>query len=211
MDSVPRPTPSLRTRASSLLRQVARHRKVASLIALVGVIGILSLQWGGSQGAGCSLIAPQGARGRRGHHRSGSHAKSACVLPHGSDGLTRCGRENTGGGPDPWLLALPARLQADYGGALADPAATHEPLNRERVEAALAEAGLCPHAWSFRLRLSQAAYRDWLKIPVLTNRLLAGLDARQRVRAISAAYRQCAPGSWRWEEWSGWTASKAGA
>lgn len=113
--------------------------------------------------------------------------------------------DEPGGGADPRLLQLP-RLAA-IAGAL--PAAPAVPLpSVAGIDAALTSAGLRPTRWTFRLRLTQSAYRDWLKIPVLTDVLLAGLDARQRALRLDEAFRQTDPASWRWEHWTGWTAWK---
>jgi hypothetical protein len=61
-------------------------------------------------------------------------------------------------------------------------------------------------SWQFASRLTQRAYRDWLKIPVLTDRLLGALDPDQRAAAIDAASAEVDPASWRIERWLGWTA-----
>jgi hypothetical protein len=79
------------------------------------------------------------------------------------------------------------------------------------LERLLEEAGLRAERWSFRIRLTQEAYSDWLKIPVLTNNLLGGIDPDERARAIDAAFTRIDPRSWRWERWSGWTAWKSNA
>ena len=79
-----------------------------------------------------------------------------------------------------WLaVALPAALQD---GSMMD-VETETPNaipDAEQVKSHLEAAGLRPVSWSFRVRLTQAAYRDWLKIPVLTNRLLPGLRPQER-------------------------------
>jgi hypothetical protein len=116
--------------------------------------------------------------------------------------------DEPGGGEDPLLMALPAALMAEgrwTAGSAAMPFEVRSPSEMERL---LAAAGLQPERWSFRQRFPQAAYRDWLKIPVLTNRLLGGLDPLERARRIDAAYRRCPRDSWRWERWVGWTAWK---
>jgi SAM-dependent methyltransferase len=108
-----------------------------------------------------------------------------------------------GRGADPLLTELPgalARLRAGGG----PPTAAVTLAGREHLQAALSACGLVPCSWRFASRLTQRAYRDWLKIPVLTDRLLGSLDADQRAAAIDAA---CAdPASWRTERWLGWTA-----
>jgi hypothetical protein len=113
--------------------------------------------------------------------------------------------DEPGGGADPRLLHLP-RLAAIPGTPVA--AASAPVPSAPQIDAALASAGLCARRWTFRLRLTQSAFRDWLKIPVLTDALLAGLDARQRARRLEEAFRQTGPASWRWEHWTGWTAWK---
>jgi len=110
-----------------------------------------------------------------------------------------------GGGSDPLLLQLPRAVSSE-GRTMAPPGA---PLpSVERISQALRAAGFEPHEWSFRRRFSQAAYCDWLKIPVLTNFLMPELDARARARRLNAAFRRSDSKSWRWEQWSGWTAWK---
>jgi SAM-dependent methyltransferase len=121
-----------------------------------------------------------------------------------------------GDGDDPLLLLLPSVLAAErhdveprpapqdsgpvaQGDAMPDAAA---------VDGMLAVAGFQSQRWRFRARLRQSAYREWLKIPPTTDRLLAGLTADQRARRINRAFRQVDPKSWRWEGWVGWAAWK---
>ena len=107
-----------------------------------------------------------------------------------------------GGGRDPHLLELPGLLAAGR-----VPAAEARPaLTPEQVEAALRAAGFRAERWYLRLRLTQLAFRDWLKIPALTDALLPELDPRARARLIAQAWRSADPLSWRWEGWYGWTA-----
>ncbi len=107
-----------------------------------------------------------------------------------------------GGGRDPYLVELPGLVAAGR-----VPAAEAVPaLSAQQVEAALAAAGFEPERWYFRQRFTQTAFRDWLKIPVLTDALLPDLDAAGRARRIERAYRGADPLSWRWEAWYGWTA-----
>jgi SAM-dependent methyltransferase len=118
--------------------------------------------------------------------------------------------DEPGGGSDPLLLELPALLSNGSQANEADNSTADSPASLDEASVArfLEAAGLQPESWSFRLRLTQEAYRDWLKIPVLTNRLLAGLHPLERVRRIEAAYRESSQDSWRWECWRGWTAWK---
>lgn len=111
-----------------------------------------------------------------------------------------------GGGEDPLLLRLPAEI-AQGRVPNAEPVAA---LDAARVEAALAAAGLAFERWTFSLRLSQEALRDWMKIPVITDALLADLDVEDRDARIDEAFARCDAGSWRWERWTGWTAWPGG-
>ncbi len=113
--------------------------------------------------------------------------------------------DEPGGGDDPWLRQLPAQMvkgRRPVGGGA-------EPLpDANAIEHLLHAVGLRPVRWSFRIRLTQAAYCDWLKIPPMTNGWLAGLDADARARRIDRAYQAVDAASWRWERWLGWTAWK---
>ncbi len=115
--------------------------------------------------------------------------------------------DEAGGGRDPLLLELPSLLarQPEFGEREVQP-----PPKTDQMEALLEGAGLKPARWDFRIRLTQAAYRDWLKIPVITNNLLPGMDPGERARAIDAAFSRVDEESWRWERWIGWTAWKPG-
>ncbi len=110
-----------------------------------------------------------------------------------------------GRGADPFLTALPGAL-ARLGAGGEPPAPAITAASRDELQSALRACGLVPCAWQFAYRLTQGAYRDWLKIPVLTERLLGALDADQRAAAIDVAGADADPGSWRTERWLGWTA-----
>jgi hypothetical protein len=45
-----------------------------------------------------------------------------------------------------------------------------------------------------------------MKLPVLTDSLMAGVAPDDRARRLDAAFREVDPASWRWERWAGWTA-----
>ncbi len=107
-----------------------------------------------------------------------------------------------GGGRDPYLLELPGLVAAGRVPA----AEAHPLLSAGQVEAALTAAGFRAECWYFRQRFTQQAFRDWLKIPVLTDALLPELDAASRAGRIERACRSADPLSWRWEAWHGWTA-----
>lgn len=72
----------------------------------------------------------------------------------------------------------------------------------------LRAAGLIPERWTVRSRFSYLAYRDWLKIPVNTDAMFAGLPADVRAGIVDEAFRRVDQRSWRWERWTGWTAWK---
>jgi hypothetical protein len=111
-----------------------------------------------------------------------------------------------GGGEDPHLITLPARLFPRRAAAAAQ---AHEPLTRRLVEDALRGAGLRAKAWSHRIRITQEAYAAWLKIPVLTEHYWSGVPPKQRARRIDSAAGTVDRASWRWETWKGWTAWKS--
>jgi DNA-binding transcriptional MocR family regulator len=111
--------------------------------------------------------------------------------------------DDPGGGRDPLLLELLA-LVAD--GRVPQASPQPPPPSSEEVEALCEAAGLRPERWTLRRIVTQAEQRDWLKIPVLTDRLLPELAPEERSRAIDAAFSRTDPGSWRWERWYGWTA-----
>lgn len=106
-----------------------------------------------------------------------------------------------GGGLDPWLAALPALLAGEVRPAPRPWTPLPDAAGLERL---LRAAGLRPAAWRFRLRFTQRAYRDWLKIPPVGAWL--GGDPRQRAGRLDAAFREVDPDSWRWEVWRGWSA-----
>lgn len=113
-----------------------------------------------------------------------------------------------GGGSDPWLTELVRRLVEAH------------PAPRTALEAApkacvytaaglgqaLRRAGLVVRRWQHRQRLSQAAWRDWLKIPPVSDGLWPGLDAAERARRIDAAAVGLDADAWSPERWFGWTA-----
>jgi SAM-dependent methyltransferase len=120
--------------------------------------------------------------------------------------------DEPGGGSDPLLLSLPALLLASSDGApIREPVEcpAPDPLSRSCIGAWLSAAGLQPRSWSFRVRLTQDAYADWLKVPVLTDRVLGGLTPKARAQRIDAALGSLDRSSWKWERWRGWTAWKA--
>jgi SAM-dependent methyltransferase len=120
--------------------------------------------------------------------------------------------DEPGGGDDPLLLDLVARLAegrpAEREGSDPPRAAAAWHLTPADVEAALRSAGLLPHAWAFRQRLTQTAHARWLTIPVLTDRLLPGVAPAERDRRIARALATVDRGSFKWERWRGWTAWK---
>jgi SAM-dependent methyltransferase len=113
--------------------------------------------------------------------------------------------DEPGGGRDPYLMELPASLAAGR----SNTAESFPPLpDAAGIERLLASAGFRADRWGFALPFRQTAYRDWLKIPPTTDGILAGLDARERARAIDGAFRRVDPKAWRRERWTGWTAWK---
>ena len=113
--------------------------------------------------------------------------------------------DQPGGGTDPLVLALPGRI-AERGRAPRRPAASGFRADAGRIDAWLRRAGFAPVSWRFRLRLTQRCFRDWMKIPVLTDHLLPHLAPRDRAVVIDEAFAGTDAASWKWERWAGWTA-----
>lgn len=119
--------------------------------------------------------------------------------------------DRPGGGRDPLLLELPALIERSP----AVPAQQTTTVQNAwlattagQIEHLLIANSLRVQRWSFDVRLTQAAYRDWLKIPPTSEGMLAGLPIDERVRRINRAYTYTDARSWRWEHWLGWTAWK---
>lgn len=125
-------------------------------------------------------------------------------IPAGYLGLA----DRPGGGRDPWLVELPSTLAARLPAAGTAPEGSWTPITAPQVTTLLRELGLVSHSWSHTGKLSQAAYRDWLKLPVVSNSLLGRLNADERAAALEAAFEAVDQTSWRWERWMGWTAWK---
>jgi SAM-dependent methyltransferase len=122
--------------------------------------------------------------------------------------------DEPGGGGDPSLLSLQELLLASAGSLTfrqtIKPEATHS-LDHGLINAWLNAAGLRALPWSFRMRITQASFADWLKIPVLTEQLLGGLSPKARAERIDEALKSVDCSSWKWERWRGWTAWKSSA
>jgi len=106
-----------------------------------------------------------------------------------------------GGGADPWLTALPGLLMDGQAAV-----AAVEPRRAGDVDAALRAAGLRGRRWRFRVKLTQAAYAAWLKIPVTTEGMMPGVAAEERAKRIDTALSMVDRTAWKWERWIGWTA-----
>jgi len=114
--------------------------------------------------------------------------------------------ERPGGGADPLLMALPGILYERR--TASPPQATVLIHTASQIDAILRAAGLVPERWQVHTRLSYDAYRNWLKIPVNTEGIFAGLPADARAALIDEAFAKVDQKSWRWEKWTGWTAWK---
>jgi SAM-dependent methyltransferase len=110
-----------------------------------------------------------------------------------------------GGGSDPLLLLLPALLAE---GRAPSAIAQERMPSAGRMEELLRDAGLRPARWTTQFRMTQESYRDWMKIPVITDALFGDLDADERARRIEKAFLQTDRLSWKWEAWTGWIARK---
>jgi SAM-dependent methyltransferase len=114
--------------------------------------------------------------------------------------------ERPGGGKDPLLLSLPAILNQKR--TSPPPQAGVTLRTAPQIDEMLRAAGLVPERWQVRARFPYCAYRDWLKIPVNTEGMFAGLPADARAALIDDAFTKVDQQSWRWEKWTGWTAWK---
>ena len=114
--------------------------------------------------------------------------------------------DDPGGGLDPRLLQLPSFVERPPGTVPATDALGSRLPSADAIDGLLFAAGLRVDRWSVSARLTQAAYRDWLKIPVVSDGLLPGLPPTERDRRLDAAYARADRRSWRWERWIGWTA-----
>jgi SAM-dependent methyltransferase len=110
-----------------------------------------------------------------------------------------------GEGRDPHLLELTGRLR-EGAPPCSPPPSWVPPPDRQGLEAILTAAGFHFETWEFSLRLTQAAWRDWLKLPPCSAPMLPGLSDGDRAARIDAVFAECDPASWRWERWRGWTA-----
>jgi SAM-dependent methyltransferase len=125
--------------------------------------------------------------------------------------------DEPGGGRDPLLLDLMTSLVSaratsarEPGRDLSDPPLASVWRHcREDVDAVLDRSRLRYRSWEFRHRFTQTAYASWLSIPVLTDGLLPGVDAAERVRCIERALATVDVRSFKWERWRGWTAWKS--
>ena len=114
--------------------------------------------------------------------------------------------EQPGGGKDPLLFFLPAILSEIR---TSPPPQDGVALRTApQIDEMLRAAGLTPERWQVRTHLPYRAYKDWLKIPVNTEGLFAGLPADARAALIEDAFTRVDQQSWRWEKWTGWTAWK---
>jgi SAM-dependent methyltransferase len=112
--------------------------------------------------------------------------------------------DKPGGGADPLLLGLPALLAAAVGWASAGEAPIRPLPDPGEIDRFLRSCRLIPERRHAEFRFTQAAYRDWLKIPPLTDRLLGGLEPADRARRIDEAYARVDPDSWKAEGWFFW-------
>lgn len=117
--------------------------------------------------------------------------------------------DRPGGGRDPLLLELIAFAERSDVPTNSDAPVASSPWPAHEIDDVLEGAGLRIERWSFELRLTQAAYRDWLKIPPVSEGLFAGVSPDERARRLDSAYRKADHRSWKWERWIGWTAWRA--
>jgi len=115
--------------------------------------------------------------------------------------------DKPGGGEDPLLLRLGALL-AEHRTVPPPPPGRPLPAAAQ-IDGMLQAAQLKPERWRSRSRFGYRAYRDWMKIPVNTDAMFAGLSADTRAAIVDQAFSKVDQRSWRWESWSGWKAWKS--
>jgi len=123
--------------------------------------------------------------------------------------------DSPGDGKDPLLFDLLNILSRDrerdssVGPPVDEPTSqAAASLSIEVVESMLRTCGLHSEWRRFQLRFDQTCLREWLKIPILTNRLLSGRNSAERARLIDEACQQVDPTSYRWERWVSWRAGR---
>jgi SAM-dependent methyltransferase len=116
--------------------------------------------------------------------------------------------DEPGGGSDPLLLDLHARLASSLDVCPAPVPDDGWRHGASDIEMVLRSAGLEPHAWRLRVRITQTAWARWLTIPVLTDRLFPDVAPDERDRRIADALATVDRRSYKWERWRGWTAWK---
>ena len=116
--------------------------------------------------------------------------------------------DRAGAGADPLLLGMPALLAAPEGTASPSEMPRETLPSPEGIDALLRACLLTPERLHAEFRFTQEAYRDWLKIPPLTDRLLAGMAPAERTRRIDEAFARVDAGSWKAEGWFFWSACR---
>jgi hypothetical protein len=122
--------------------------------------------------------------------------------------------DRPGGGRDPFLVSLPRFIERSASDneqmhMTTEPSVSSASASVQsalELNELLIANGLDVDQWTFDVRFTQAAYRDWLKIPPTSEGMLTGLSTEERARRIDQAYTLADSRSWRWERWLGWTA-----
>ena len=112
--------------------------------------------------------------------------------------------DDPGGGNDPHLLGLVQALAEKALGLPAEPAASLP--SPEAISVLLEGLGFTVTRWTHSARLTQAAYRDWLKLPAVNGSLLGRVPVAERAALVDAAWEGVDQTAWRPERWLGWTA-----
>lgn len=119
--------------------------------------------------------------------------------------------DREGGGADPTLSAIPLYL-AQHAPPLQhdDQAGDASPPIRSELawRSLLEDAGFAVDIHAFEHTLTQTELRDWLSLPVLTNRLLGALDLEARDRLLEEALDASDRASFKYEGWRVFVARK---
>lgn len=123
--------------------------------------------------------------------------------------------DREGGGADPTLSAIPLYL-AQHASPLqreVDPSGDASPPIRSELawRSLLEDEGFTVDIHAFEHTLTQTELRDWLSLPVLTNRLLGALDLEARDRLLEEALDASDRASFKYEGWRVFVARKTHA
>lgn len=117
--------------------------------------------------------------------------------------------DREGGGDDPLLLGLGEYLASHAPELPSAPHAAPPPLDEAGWRASLEHAGFTVDAHAFEHVMTETELRDWMRIPVLTDHLLARSSLEERDALLDAAPSITEPESFKRESWRLFVATKS--